>query len=334
MSLKPNEVYIWTSKVLASLRSALEAQGFKEILPAILSERYEPGARHSMAVLGDRALPKHQIIDHGDGRTSVSVEGSHYYYLPVSHCIEKQLALEHAERVYCIAPCVRLLMEGESESARHLYTFFQAEVEWRTESVDEVLTTVETVLSDFASSLLARMDGTGLLDGEAADRIGSLIKAPYERIPFASARNRVASVGGAVNPHAAGDLTHAEERELAEAATAPFWLVAYPEGVRDSLYRRTADGNFATYDLVLPYGHGELATGGLRPDSATDIRRQASSFASDPHPFYAEWKDRTEIQTGGIGFGVERLIRYCSGASSVLDIRFAHDQGPNARIGA
>jgi asparaginyl-tRNA synthetase len=326
--LTPADVYAWTADVLASLRTSLDRHGFDEILPAILSERFEPGARHAVAVLGDRALPG---IDVGD--RSVTVTGATHYHLPVSHCVEKQLALEHAERVYCVAPCVRLLMDGEERTGRHLYTFFQAELEWRTESVDDVLSSVEAVLGDLATDLLERRTRRDSLDELTAGRIKALADAPYERIPFGAARDRVAGIGGAPNPHAAGDLTHDEEAVLSGAATAPLWLTDYPDGVRDSLYRFQADGTYATYDLVLPFGHGELATGGLRPDSSDDARRQAAAFADRVHPHYAEWKARTGVQTGGIGFGVERLVRYCCGAASVLDLRTAHDQGPNATIG-
>jgi asparaginyl-tRNA synthetase len=280
-------------------------------------------------LLGDPSLPAGVVTD----RTH-PVTGARHYHLPVSHCVEKQLALEHAHRVYCIAPCVRLLMDGEEGTGRHLYTFFQAEIEWRTESVDDVLGTIESLLSAFAGDLLSRLAGTDRLDEAAARRIRTLADIPFERLPFGRARDRVADVGGARNPHAGGDLSHAEEAVLSHAASAPFWLTDYPDGVRDTLYRRRPDGTFATYDLVLPDGHGELATGGLRPDSATDVRRQAAAFSDRVHPHYAAWKARTDIQTGGIGFGLERLIRYCSGADSVLDLRAAHDQGPNASIPA
>src|SRR5690606_9516513 len=216
-----------------------------------------------------------------------------------------------------LAPCLRLLMEGEERTGRHLYTFFQAEIEWHTESVDDVYGTIESVLGAFSENLLGRLVGSPRLDEPTARRIKALADAPFERLPFGDARARVADVGGAPNPHAGGDLTHAEEAVLSHASSAPFWLTDYPDGVRDSLYRRRPDGTFATYDLVLPEGHGELATGGLRPDSATDALRQASAFTDRAHPYYAAWKERTRIQTGGIGFGVERLIRYCSGADSV-----------------
>ncbi|MCH7345325.1 hypothetical protein LZ017_18240 [Pelomonas sp. CA6] len=326
--------YAWTGDVLAALRGSLDHLGFIEILPAILSERYEPGARHSIAVLGDRALPDVHTTQGPGGKPRVTVSGERFYYLPVSHCVEKQLALEHAQRVYCMAPCVRLLMDGEDRSGRHLYTFFQAEIEWHTEDVNEAHDTIEAILSGFASRLRERLRGSGRLDDRVQARLSALEATPYERISFAQARERVRGIGGAANPHAAGDLTHAEEKVLSEAARAPFWLTRYPDGVRDSLYRRNDDGSFATYDLILPHGEGELATGGLRPDSGADILAQAQKFTAAPHRYYADWKQRTRLQTGGIGFGVERLIRYCAGASSVLDLRYAHDQGPNALIGA
>ncbi len=111
MSTRFDAAYTWTADVLASLRHSLSRGKFDEILPAILSDRYEPGARHSIAVLGDRTRP--QVSKGPDG---VVVRGAEFYYLPVSHCVEKQLSLEYLDRVYCVAPCVRLLMAGEDIS--------------------------------------------------------------------------------------------------------------------------------------------------------------------------------------------------------------------------
>jgi asparaginyl-tRNA synthetase len=223
-------------------------------------------------------------------------------------------------------------MEGEELSGRHLCSFFQVEIEWKTSDVDDVYRTIESVLSKMAIDLLARRRARGELTADAERRIALLATTPFERLPFAAARERVRGIGGNVNPHADKDLTHAEEEALARAAAAPFWVTEYPDGVRDSLYLRTQNGNFATYDLILPNGHGEVATGGLRPDSGDSIVAQARKLGEEPHPHYADWKRRTAIQTGGLGFGLERLVRFCSGAASVLDLRVAHDQGPNAII--
>jgi asparaginyl-tRNA synthetase len=333
MALSQLDVYRWTADVLSALRTTLDALEFVEILPAVLSERYEPGARHAVAVLGDRGLSPIVNGRTRDGKSEVSVSGSAYYYLPVSHCVEKQLALEHLQRAYCIAPCIRLMMDGEEHSKRHLCTFFQAVIEWRTESEEEAHSVIEALLSRFSDNLRKRLTATARLTNESEARLASLGAVPYERIPFAQARQRVAGVGGRKNPHADGDLTHEEENVLSLSAARPFWITNYPPGARDSLYRRNGRGGLATYDLILPFGYGEVATGGLRPDSANEILCQAGTFTSTPHTYYARWKERTRVQTGGIGFGLERLVRYCAGAHSILELRASHDQGPNSRIG-
>ena len=104
MTFLPTEVYAWTGLTLRALRAALAEHGFLEILPAILSQQYEPGARHSVAVLGRRARPEvHQLHGGQDEVETTSVTGAWAYYLPVSHAVEKQLAVEH--RTAGLLPC-------------------------------------------------------------------------------------------------------------------------------------------------------------------------------------------------------------------------------------
>jgi asparaginyl-tRNA synthetase len=127
-------------------------------------------------------------------------------------------------------------------------------------------------------------------------------------------------------------LTLAEEEALARSRTAPFWIHEYPEGVRDCPFRRNARGSYDTYDLMLPFGHGEHATGGVRPESASEIVRQSRRLGKEVNECYAAWKDRIAVQSAGFGIGLERLIKFCAGCASVLDVRRPHDSGPNTTI--
>jgi asparaginyl-tRNA synthetase len=322
--------YRWTAAMLRSLRRCLDDRGFVEILPAILSERYEPGARHSVAVLGDQALP--EIYKEVAAENLVVVRGIGHYYLPVSHAVEKQLSLEHLERVYCVAPCVRLVMTGEEKTGRHLCTFFQFEIEWRTEDVEEVFTLGEDLLATVAGQLLA--DGQLAKDPTAADRLRILMRRPYPRITFENAIQAARDGASATSSDAAptADLTREEEERLGQQYDRPFWIWQYPEGVRDSLYRRNSDGRYDTYDIMLPLGHGELATGGCRPESSAEIIRQSTALGRALHPSYADWKARTGVQSAGFGIGLERLVLFCSGASDISEIISYHDSGPNTKI--
>ena len=64
-SMTQADVYFWTGNVMAALRGTLDDLDFTEILPVILSERHEPGARHGVAVLGDQALPDISVKNEG-----------------------------------------------------------------------------------------------------------------------------------------------------------------------------------------------------------------------------------------------------------------------------
>jgi asparaginyl-tRNA synthetase len=342
MTLNSIQSYIWTNFVLDGLRRTLAEQEFVEILPALLSAHAEPGARHTIAVMGHRRRPAIQVASHElDPNHRVAVVGERAYYLPVSHCVEKQLALESLDRVYCLAPCIRLLMEGEHDSSRHLYTFFQVEVEWRSTDLEEVFQTAEAVFSGFASLLLAAPPPDRGAGHEYRRRLEGLAATPYERLTFLQARQEArAAVEGlgwvntAANPHSMLDLTLTEEAALTRSRSAPFWIHDYPEGVRDCPFRRNERGFYDTYDLMLPFGHGELATGGLRPESAAEIVRQSALLGKEVNGSYAAWKDRTGVQSAGFGIGLERLVKYCAGWASVLDARRPHDSGPNTTIEA
>jgi len=320
--MDPKEVYFWTGGVLKSLRKSVEKLEFTEIIPAILSNRFEPGARHSVAVLGNQQLP----VISKDSDESITVKGSHYFYLPVSHVVEKQMALEFNDKVYCLAPCVRLLMQGENTSGKHLYTFFQFEIEWLTKDITEVFDLGEEILSTSASFIL-KFTPEAYINERANKAIHSLLKRPYPKITFKEA---LKSIG--VNPERLQDLSSDEDTLLSEKFDRPFWIYDYPEGIRDSLYHKNSKGNYDTYDLMLPFGYGELATGGIRPESGQEIIRQSKSLGKELHLGYAEWKDRTNVQSAGFGIGFERFLKFCSGSNNILGLRQFHDHGPNILI--
>jgi asparaginyl-tRNA synthetase len=325
----PSLTYQWTSIVLQSLRNAISNLGFHEIVPAPFSSRYEPGAKHSVVVLGHKSLPtiKNDVTKPAHKR--VEVVGEQSYYVSVSHVVEKQMAVEHLGKVYCLAPCLRLVMEGEEKSGKHLYTFYQFEIEWKTQSMEDVFSTGEKFLVDFSSQLFKKIMGNAGIEKSpiVMRHLESLMQGNYPRITFSEA---LAMVGR--KAESKGDLTPEQDTYLTEQFTTPFWIYNYPPGVRDSIYHEEPNGIFQTYDLMLPFGYGELTTGGIRPTSGEEIIVQSNILGTSYHPSYAEWKERVQIQTAGFGIGLERLLRFLAGTNSILDFIQHHDSGPNRTL--
>jgi len=326
------QTYKWSSLSLSAIRATMEQLGFHEIVPAILSRELEPGAFHSYAVIGDKLRPDVTPLVSGDIERQVSVTGKEAYYLPVSHNFEKQQATEFLDRVYCLAPCLRLLQEGEAKSRKHLNTFFQVEVEWKTESMEDVFETAEKLLVGISERVLKNMEGLIEINTSASQKhLNSMASGNYPRITFAEALEMVGA-----DPERQTDLTFDEDQALSKKFDRPFWIYDYPKGVRDAVYHENDHGNYNTYDLMLPFGYGEISTGGIRPKSGEEILAQSVSNLGEPEETlthgHAEWKRTRQIQTAGFGIGMERLFRFLSGSLTVLDFVQPHDHGPNRKI--
>jgi asparaginyl-tRNA synthetase len=327
------KIYIATAAILMHLRRALEDRSFLEILPSLLSRQNEPGARHGVAVIADRGMPD---VDSRPGQTinhpMVSVVGNRWFYLPVSQIIERQMALEYADRVFCSAPCISF-RDGTDEVS----SCTNIEFEFKSTDINEILTVTEEVLASAALAVIREgPGGVFLSEGtDAARNLVGLVRTPYERITFDEAKQRV----GVVH---VGKFTPAQEDSLSRQFDRPFWVCDHPEGVRESLYRLNERGRYDTFDLMLPLGYGGLATGGVRADSAGEILRQSRNLSRHARTEvekygqqYAEWKERTDIQSAGFEIGLERLTRYCVGARSIQDVRQYHldDPGPEVEAG-
>jgi len=327
-----DQTYQWTAMGLSAVRKSMDDLNFSEIVPSILSRELEPGAFHSYAVIGDKIRPEVKKISSEDIECQVQVTGKEVYFLPVSHNFEKQQAVEFLNKVYCLAPCMRLLQEGENISRKHLNTFFQIEVEWKTQSMREVFEVTESLLVKTSGYIREKIEKSKVkVSDKAMKHLSSMSLGDFPRISFSEALTRVGA-----DPDRRTDLSLEEDMKLSAQFDRPFWIYNYPKGVRDAVYHENDEGNYDTYDLMLPFGYGEISTGGIRPNSGDAIYEQSIDNLGEPLETlthgHAEWKRKTNIQTAGFGIGFERLLRFLSGSHTVLDFIQAHDHGPNSLI--
>lgn len=289
-------LYSITNIVMQSARKALLEEGFTEILPSILSSQREPGAMHSVAVMGHRKLAK--TDENADPRSEedrVVAYGFRYYYLSVSMAMEKQYALKHNDAVFCFAPCLRLLQDGEKNSRRHLYTFTQIEVEKKNASADEMRRVHEKVCKGVAHELLV----SPLAAHIDIRNVEALLHTPYHTYSFPDAKNAASE---SVDDDSPRDLSLEEETKFAASHNVPVWIRDYPLRVRDSLYHEYLPGVLETFDLILPFGFGEVTTGGQRVVSGEEAESQAKILDSQINSeleMYIAFKKRLIAQKCG-----------------------------------
>ncbi|MFZ6746192.1 amino acid--tRNA ligase-related protein [Undibacterium sp. JH2W] len=322
--------YQWTAKSLKSIRESMIEARVHELLPTILSEEIEAGGLHSVAILADTKRMRRPTATNQE--TNVTVREDNTYYLPMSHNFEKQQAVEFLTPNYSIVPCVRPLEVHEWHSNKHLFSFYEVEIEMRSEKQEDAWKIAEKLLADVASSLEAAVKRGELPDHEnGARNRNSVLKGKFPAISFAEALEKVGAAKDRVT-----DLTPEEDTLLCRQFETPFWIHDYPRPVRSTVFHENDFGRYESFDLMLPYGYGELATGGVRPKTGEQILRQSLDVIKEPASTltrgHAEWKSSRQIQSTGFGIGLERLIRFMSGTNTILDIIQPHDRGPNRKL--
>src|ERR1700680_3671466 len=112
-------------RMLTAVREFLVGRGFTELLPPIIGPVTDPGAR-------------------GAKQVDVDYYG-HRYKLMTSAILYKQASLTVFDKIFCIAPNVRLDPLETASTSRHLAEFHQIDVEMAGATREEIMGLAEGV---------------------------------------------------------------------------------------------------------------------------------------------------------------------------------------------
>ena len=270
-------------RLLTAVREFLSARGFTELLLPIIGPVTDPGAR-------------------GAKQVDIDFYG-HRYKLMTSAILYKQAALTTFDKIFCIAPNVRLEPLETASTDRHLIEFHQIDVEVAGASRDEVTLLVEELVRTVVR------DVTAALPEE------------FDRLSHTAAVADLRDLGHPQNPD--GELDWAGEALLSRKASKPFFVTDYPKGSRGFYDRESPQhpGRLRNFDLIAPEGYGELCSGSEREhDYATIVTRMRETGENPAkYAWYLRMVRDGIPPSAGFGIGLERLTRYLAGLASVQD---------------
>ncbi len=286
-------------RMLTAARDFLRGQGFTELLPPIVGPVTDPGAR-------------------GAKQVDVDYYG-HRYKLMTSAILYKQASLTAFNKIFCIAPNVRLEPLETATTGRHLAEFHQIDVEVAEATRDDIMQLAEGlvghVVGDTVTQLRDELDGLGRDTGPLA----GLLSEPFGRRTHAEAVADLHGMGHPQNPDA--EIDWAGEEMLSRQASKPFFNTHSPTGPRGYYDRenRERPGVLRNFDLIAPEGYGELCSGSEREhDYATIIARMRETGENPAkYGWYLQMVRDGIPASAGFGIGVERFTRYVAGLDSV-----------------
>jgi asparaginyl-tRNA synthetase len=287
---------------LAAAREHLADQGFVELLPPVIGPVTDPGVR-------------------GAKQVDVDYYG-HRYKLMTSSILYKQAALTAFDKIFYLAPNVRLEPPETAGTGRHLAEFHQLDVEIAGGARDDAIAVADGVVRHAVARVVRdRREELAVL-GRDPDAFVALIGEPAGRMTHAEAVATLVDLGHQQNPDA--EIDWQGERILSGKTERMVFITDYPKGSRGFYDREDPDrpGVLNNFDLMLPDGYGEVSSGSEREADYRRIVARIRETGENPakYEWYLDVLRAGIPGSAGFGIGVERLTRYICGLQAVWQV--------------
>lgn len=282
--------------LVAGARKLLASEGAVELFQPLIGPVTDPGAR-------------------GAKQVDVDYYG-HRYKLMASAILYKQASLVAFDKVFFIAPNVRLEPLETSATHRHLAEFHQIDVEFADASRDDAIALAERVVREAVRTVLATQAGALRTVGRDTTTLEALIEQPFKVVTHDEVIDRL---GGS---HRRGtEIEWPAEEFISSQAQAPFFIVDYPKGSRGFYDKEdpARPSTLMSFDLIAPESCGEICSGAERESDYARIVTRMRETGENPakYSWYLDIVREGIPRSSGFGLGLERLTRWVAGLDSV-----------------
>ncbi|MBB5857393.1 asparagine synthetase A [Amycolatopsis umgeniensis] len=287
------------NSITAGTREYLGMNGFVELQPPLIGPVTDPGCR-------------------GAKQVDVDYYG-HKYKMMTSVILYKQASLLAFDKIFYVAPNVRLEPLETSTTGRHLVEFTQIDVEVARASREDVLDLAQGLLRHVVTYTLreSKVDLATLGRDQAA--FTALLDEDFERMTH---REAVSRLQGLLHGQSAdAEIDWQGERIISEQTNRPFFIVDYPKGSRGFTdgESSTEPGVLRNFDLIASDGFGELCSGGERTHEYRRLIERMRETGENPakYAWYLDLAREGLPPSAGFGMGLERVTRYIAGLDAV-----------------
>ncbi|HEX5543454.1 MAG TPA: asparagine synthetase A [Micromonospora sp.] len=283
------------NEITAAAREYLASDSFVEMLPPIIGPVTDPGT-------------------HDIKQLEVDYYG-HRYKLMTSAILYKQASLLTFDRIFYIAPNIRLEPLETASTARHLTEFHQIDVEVAHASRDDILLVAQGLVTHIVRRVIDRMATDLAFLGRDPRVFDALLSGDFGRMTHHDATAVLHDLGHRQSIDT--EIDWFGERLLSTHQERPFFVTGYPKGSRGFYDREDPDrpGTLRNFDLIASEGYGELCSGSEREFEYRRIVARIRETGEDPakYGWYLDLVREGIKDSAGFGIGLERLTCYIAG---------------------
>jgi asparaginyl-tRNA synthetase len=238
-------------------------------------------------------------------------------YLTQSGQLYMEAAAAAFGKAYCFGPTFRA---EKSKTRRHLAEFWMVEPEVAFMDLAGDMDLAERFLCSVVQEVLSkRRAELEFLERPLAKL--EAVKAPFPRISYDEAVDRLATLGQVVAPE--DDFGAEHETVLSNQFDRPIIVHRYPTACK-AFYMKPdpADPKRALcMDVLAPEGYGEIIGGGQRQDDLEALERgiDVHKLPKEAFEWYLDLRRYGSFPHAGFGLGIERTVAWLCGLPHVRE---------------
>jgi len=256
-----------------------------------------------------------------------------HFCSPVYLTVSSQLQLEAMAcalgNVYTINKSFR---SEHSSTSKHVSEFTHLEIEMVNNTFDELMNIGEEMIKYSITSLFTRNEedidnlnkfiSKGLKDNLIKIRDTVFKKIKYKDI-LEEINKDITDRNLILEPLKYGDdLGSEHENYITIKYDSPVFITHWPMSIKSFYMKQCDDGTCESFDLLMPYGIGELIGASQREDDHDKLltSMKEKNVSLDSMQFYLDLRRYGSCPHGGFGLGFDRLLMLVTGMNNIKDV--------------
>ncbi len=271
--------------LLMELQKFAHDQGFIQIMPLLMSPITDP-------------------LNHDVYPAELQYE-ERKLKLTASMIFHKQLALipENINKIYIMAPNIRLELAKKKSSSNHLLEFSQFDIEIKNANMDEIMAFIEKLYVHIFA----------VIEKECAAELTLLGR-------------KLPKMKGAFPRYSTEGMPLTEVDAFCNKLSAESPVPCFVTNFKREFYDKedpAKKGVYRNFDLVYPENYGEALSGAEREYEYNQIIRRMQELNTNLTAYenYLEMSKHKLIpRTAGCGIGIQRLLKFICGKPQIKDV--------------
>jgi|TARA_Y100000992_G_scaffold301634_1_gene273035 asparaginyl-tRNA synthetase len=265
-----------------------------------------------------------------DGKYDWSTD--HFTY-PTFLTVSSQLQLEAMAcslgNVYTINKSFR---SEHSLTSKHVSEFTHLEIEIINNTLDDLMNVGEEMIKYSISEIFKRSNEdienlNKFISKGIVEKLTHLRDCEYKRLKYDDVikiinddiKNNKIKLD---NIKYGDDLGSKHENYITEKYKTPVFVTHWPMDIKSFYMKQCNDGTCECFDLLMPYGIGELIGASQREDSYGKLKYMMKQKNVDEQnmEFYLDLRKYGSCPHGGFGLGFDRLLMLITGITNIKDV--------------